>query len=606
MRLRPLILALCAALPAAAAPAAPPPTIKLLNVPVPMRDGVRLSANVFLPPGQERVPVLLERTPYGKGAVISAAYQYFVDRGYGVVMQDVRGRYASAGVFEPLTQEIGDGEDTLAWIGRQPWCDGKIGMIGGSYRGIAQWKAALSKSPYLKAIFPVVSGWDDYRDRFYSKGGAMKLGYRLEWMAENLRAPNFVPDFGKYVLHLPLATADVAATGRSATIYRDAVEHPSFDSFWRAISTRQSITEVRVPVFSVGGWYDNFVESDLDAYTALHRAEGTNRALIGPWPHDMSKTFSGVDYGPQAMAPVRRLQLAWFDRWLKGKDSPLLSGPPLRIFVMGSNAWRSESEWPPAEARTRELYLESGGLANSLDGNGALEFERETSGAAADNFTYDPRNPVRTRGGAVCCNPKVFPWGPMDQRPVEKRKDVLVYTTATLKEDIEAIGPVRAVLYVSTTAPDTDFTAKLVDVFPNGMARNISDGILRLRYRRSLERPQLAQPGQVYKIVIEAGVTANVFLKGHRIRLEVSSSNFPRFDRNPNTGTPVAGETRLVKATQTVYHDREHPSRLQLMVMPTSPRETPGGAPPPVQEVPGPTAFRSGSQARAMPPDRVN
>ncbi len=541
--------------------------VKVLHVAVPMRDGVRLYANIFLPGEHVRAPALLERTPYGKSETLNANYEAFLEHGYAVVLEDVRGRYESEGDFDPLHQEVNDGDDTLNWIARQAWSDGKIGMVGGSYRGIVQWKAALSGNPHLKAICPVVSGDDDYRDRFYSTGGAMKLGGRLEWMAENLRAPGFVPDFARFVLHLPIGTADVAATGWTSAMFREAAAHPTFDAYWRAISTREQLQKVRVPVLAVGGWYDNFSESDLDAYAALRKSNGLNRILIGPWPHNMSYRFANTDFGPGSSAPLRTLQLEWFDQWLMGKDTALVSTPPVQVFLMGANRWVAERAWPPEDARPMNLYLGSTGHANGLEGDGVLGDFPPRRGAR-DTYVYDPRDPVPTRGGAVCCNPRVFPWGPMDQRPVEQRADVLVYSTAPLAEDVEAMGPVQVVLYVSTSAKDTDFTAKLVDVFPDGYARNLTDGILRMRYRDSIERPEASNQGQVYGISVDAGVTSNVFLKGHRIRVEISSSNFPRFDRNPNTGAAVAGETRLWKATETIYHDHEHPSRLVLMTIP--------------------------------------
>jgi putative CocE/NonD family hydrolase len=283
----------------------------------------------------------------------------------------------------------------------------------------------------------------------------------------------------------------------------------------------------------------------------------------------MSIPFEGVNYGPDAGVPLRAMQMEWFDQWLMGKDSALMSRPPVHIFVMGANRWREETEWPPAEARPKRLYFESGGRANTAEGDGTLA-EHVPLHAAEDHYVFDPRDPTPTRGGSVCCNPKVFPWGPKDQRPIEQRPDVLVYTTPPLKQDLEVIGPVEVVLYVATSARDTDFTAKLVDVFPDGYARNLTDGILRMRYRHSLEKPELLNPGEVYRVTIDAGVTSNVFLKGHRVRIEISSSNFPRFDRNPNTGGSIPDETRLWKASQTVYHDREHPSQVVLMVMPAS------------------------------------
>ena len=531
-----------------------------------MRDGVRLSTDAYVPSEHGRFPTILVRTPYNKGSAVNTSYQSFVDHGYAVVVQDVRGRYGSEGAFQPLTQESNDGDDTLNWIARQPWSDGKVGMIGGSYAGITQWKAALSGNPHLKAIFPVVSGWDEYRDRYYSKGGAFKLGYRLEWLAENLRAPGYHQDFGKFVLHLPTRSADVQALGWTSPLWRDVMDHPAYDAFWKSVSTMEHIDRVRVPVFSVGGWYDNFVESDLEAYAALHRASGLNRIVVGPWPHNMSIPFTGVDLGTETMVGIRGLQLEWFDQWLKGKDTALLSKPPIKFFVMGANKWREEREWPPEGAQPKSYFLESGGKANSLEGDGVLA---ESAGhkSPADTFEFDPSHPVPTRGGSVCCNPKVFPWGPLDQRPVEERKDVLVYSTKPLKQAVEIAGPVQVSLWVSTNTKDTDFTAKLVDVFPDGTARNLTDGILRLRYRNSLSKAELAKPGELYRITIDAGVASNVFLKGHRIRLEVSSSNFPRFDRNPNTGGLIADARRLMKANQIVFHDAAHPSALTMMVV---------------------------------------
>ncbi len=542
--------------------------IKEFGVHIPMHDGVHLSANVFRPAGAQRVPAILVRTPYNKGGDITPNYGAFVRHGYAVVVEDVRGRFASEGVFQPLEQEPEDGSDTIDWIAGQSWCDGKVGMMGGSYLGIVQWKVAVLNNPHLKAIFPVVSGDDDYRDRFYSTGGAMKLGNRLLWMSENMRAQGFrPPSFRDFVLKIPVRALDVVATGARSEMYQEALNHPAYDAFWQEISTRMRLERVRVPVFSVGGWYDNFVESDLTAFAALHRHSTVHRIMVGPWPHNMNLKFSTVDFGPKASVPLRTLQLEWFDQWLRGKDTTLLSRPPARIFVMGVNRWRDEREWPPARARETPFYLRSRGHANTASGDGALSVKPGTRDAV-DRYTFDPWRPVPTLGGPVCCNPKVFAWGPMDQRPVEKRSDVLVYTSPPLKKDLEVTGPVSVVLYASTSAPDTDFTAKLVDVLPDGTARNLTDGILRLRYRNSLSAPVLAKPGEVYRLVIDAGVTSNVFARGHRIRVEISSSNFPRFDRNPNTGRPIADEKTFQKAYQTVYHDRTRSSHVLLPVVP--------------------------------------
>ncbi len=538
-----------------------------LNTRIPMRDGAKLSASVYKPAGRGRLPVLLVRTPYGKGIDLLPGYDMFIESGYAVVIQDVRGRGQSDGKFQPLEQEVNDGNDTLNWIAGQSWSDGRIGMLGGSYLGIVQWKAALSGNPHLKAISPVVAGYDDYLDRFYSRGGGMKLGHRLSWMAENVRAWILrEPTFGSYIWHLPLRTADRAATGRTVDFWQQGLDHPTYDSFWRAISSKESIDKVRAPVFLFGGWYDNFAESDLDAFVALTRRQLPSRIVIGPWPHNMSQRFTTMDYGPQASAPVKRMQLGWFNEWVKGEKAQA-EAPTVRIFVMGANKWRDEHEWPIARTRFTPWYLAGRGRANTVYGDGVLDSEPQRVDAP-DTFLYDPGKPVPTMGGAVCCNPKIFPWGPMDQRPVEGRKDVLVYTGEPLERDLEVTGRVRTLLYVSTTAPDTDFTAKLIDVYPDGRAINLCDGMLRLRYRQGLDRAILAKPGEVYSVVIETGVTSNVFRTGHRVRLEVSSSNFPRFDRNPNTGLPVADERSLRTATQTIYHGRQHPSYLLLPVIP--------------------------------------
>ena len=533
-----------------------------------MRDGVQLAANIFLPTEAGRFPILLVRTPYSKGDDLTPNFRFFVENGYGMVVEDVRGRYESDGTFDPFTQEPKDGDDTLNWIARQSWSDGKIGMLGGSYLGIVQWKAAWLRNPHLKAIAPVVSGYDDYRDRFYSTGGAFQVGHRLLWMAENLRVPDFpMPSFDSFVRVMPLRQADVATTGQRCETFQKALNHPSDDAFWQNTSTRAHIDQVSVPVFSVGGWYDNFVESDLEAFSALRRNSSVHRIMIGPWAHNMSIKFGNADFGKESGAPVRRMQLQWFDQWLKSKDTPIMSQPPVHIFVMGANRWRDEHEWPLARARLTPLYLAGKGRANTLNGDGVLD-ARPPRKAAADRFEFDPRNPVPTAGGAVCCNPKIFPWGPMDQRAVELRPDVLVFTSSPLTEDLEVTGPVRVELYAATSAPDTDFTAKLVDVFPSGEARILTDGILRMRYRTSLEKAELAKPGEIYKLTIDAGVTSNVFLPGHRVRVEISSSNFPRFDRNPNTGRPIADEITLHRALQTLYHDKAHPSRVLLPVIP--------------------------------------
>jgi len=521
-----------------------------------MRDGVRLATNVFVPAAEGRWPTILLRTPYGKGVDLSPAYAPFVERGYAFVVQDVRGRGASEGEFHPLDQEAFDGEDTLAWAARQPWCTGRVAMIGGSYSGLAQWKAARQRPPALSAIFPVHGGIDEYADRFYSSGGALRLGHRMLWLYENLRLPTArAVAFDNFVRHLPLRTMDSYALGRALPLWQAALDHPSYDAFWREISVRERLSKVSTPAFAVAGWFDPNVESDLETIAALRRASPASRIVVGPWAHNMSTPFPGMSFGPESGYPIRAAQYAWFDRWLKDKPE-WPGGGPFTIFVMGRNRWREESDWPLKRAVPTRLYLSA---------KGELSAQPVISGE--DRFTYDPRKPVPTRGGATCCNPLVFPWGPLDQRPLGKREDVLSYSTAPLAEEVEATGPVRAVLYVATSAPDTDFTVKLIDVFPTGEARLLTDGILRLRYRNGVDCPTLARPGTAYEIAVEAGVTSNVFLAGHRIRIDISSSNFPKYDRNPNTGRAIAGENELRVARQTVYRGGFRPSHLVLPVI---------------------------------------
>jgi hypothetical protein len=536
-----------------------------LNARITMRDGVHLSANVFLPEATGRWPVLLVRTPYNKGSGLTPNYRAFVEHGFALVVQDVRGRYESEGVFRPLQQEGPDGEDTIAWIGRQQWCDGKIGMFGGSYLGIVQWQAALRHPPLLKAIFPVVAGYDDYLDRFYSRGGAMKLGHRLLWMSENVHAPGFArPDLAHFIWHLPLRTADQTVSGETVDWYQSALDHPAYDDFWRATSTREKLDRIRVPVFAAGGWFDNYGQSDLEAFATLRKLGHPAYVLIGPWAHNAADKLA-VDFGPQSVVAMRRIQFQWFDYWLKGQGS-LDNLAPARIFTMGVNRWDDEEMWPPPNARVEAYYLVGKGKAQTLSGDGKLQVKPSRRGAT-DGYAYNPMQPVPTRGGAICCNARMLPPGPLDQRAIEGRHDMLVFTSDALKSDLQVTGVVRVQLYVATSARDTDFTAKLEDVAADGTALSLTDGILRLRYRNGLERPELAKPGDVYEITIDAGPTSNVFLRGHRIRVEIASSNFPRFDRNLNTGRPNADETEVRIARQSVFHGGRYPSALLLPVV---------------------------------------
>jgi uncharacterized protein len=478
-------------------------------------------------------------------------------------------------VFGPTEQEGPDSSDTMNWIADQPWSNGRVVMAGSSYLGMVQWWAAVQDNPHLVTISPMCSGDDEYLDRFYSTGGALKLGHRLLWLAQNLTPPAQVrPIFSGYIWHLPERTADVAAMGIVLPQWRTALEHPSYDAYWNAFSVRRQLDRIDIPVLSLGGWFDNYAESDLDAFSRLSKRHDNIETWIGPWAHNPGFKFPTRDFGPQAAVPIRIKQAEWFDRWAKASDDRAEESaePSLHIFVMGPNVWRVEREWPLARTRYTALYLASNGHANSSSGDGKLEWQIARK-SQSDTLTYDPKLPVPTMGGAICCDPKLLPPGPLDQSPVEERQDVLVYTSPPLTENIEVTGPVRAVLYVATSANDTDFTGKLVDVQPDGKALIVSDGIQRLRYRLSLDRPVFVKRNTPYQINIDAGVTSYVFAAGHRVRLEVSSSNFPRFDRNLNSPHTMADETKIVKAKQIVFHQKGYPSALILPIIPAKGNE---------------------------------
>lgn len=535
-----------------------------------MRDGVELVSDVFLPVATGRWPTILVRTPYNRRGDGVRGYKMFASHGYAVLLQDVRGRYDSQGEFGSIAQEGADGDDTLDWIARQSWSNGRVGMAGASYPGIAVWRAAVERNPHLVAIFPIVSGDDEYLDRFYSPGGAMKLGHRLLWISDNFHPPGRLqPDFKSYITNLPLRTSDIAAAGRQIPLWEEALDHPSYDSFWQKLSLRPQLEKVDCAVLSMGGWFDNYAPDDLDAFSRLSRVGRNVETWIGPWAHSFTYRFPGVDFGQESRPHVRSMQLAFFDRHLKESAPPASTKARLHLFVMGANVWREEHEWPLGRTRYTSFYLTSQGKANSVQGDGSLTAVPPDNGKSkADHYVYDPVHPVPTQGGALCCDSDVLPPGPLDQSSVERRSDVLVYTSTPLSEDLEVTGPVRALLYVATSANDTDFTAKLVDVSASGAPRLITDGITRLRYRLSLTTSSFVKRNSPYQVSVDAGVTSYVFPAGHRIRLEVSSSNFPRFDRNLNTLQPVADAFKAIKANQTVFHERKYPSALILPVIP--------------------------------------
>jgi putative CocE/NonD family hydrolase len=558
-----------------------------LGLAVPMRDGTRLSTDVYLPDAPGPFPVILVRTPYGKNVdYVVEDGVYFASRGYALVAQDVRGRYDSEGPWLPFAHEALDGYDAQEWCGTQPWSTGKVGTSGASYVALTQWLPAALRNRHLAAMAPRV-GFSRLHDNWVYTGGAFQLAFNLRWGAIQMHTRTnqvqylWLPTeqhLSSLFWHLPLATGDEEA-GRVCDFYRDWIRHPDDGPYWdRLGNIEQSYGEIDVPAYGFGGWYDVFLQGTLNNFMGVRGRGRSERArrqkvLIGPWVHNLGnrgreRRTGDVDFGPDALIDLRGEELRWFDHWLLGLDSGVLDEPPVRVFVMGRNQWRTADDWPIPGTRYVPYYFHSGGRAASLFGDGRLD-PRAPEGEPPDSFVYDPDDPVPTIGGSTCCGEDVTPvsMGPRDQRPAEWRPDVLVFTSPPLPADLEVVGPVKVVLWAASSAPDTDFTAKLVDVAPEGSATNVAQGIIRARYRDSLATPRLLEPGRPERFEIDCWSTANCFQRGHRIRVEISSSNFPQFDRNPNTGHAFGAEDAVTRATQTVFHDRSRPSHIVLPVI---------------------------------------
>ena len=539
------------------------------NVMIPMRDGTQLAANIFLPKQGGPFPVVLQRTPYGKPDAKSGEARPYCAAGYGLVVQDCRGRGNSQGQWDPFRFDGNDGFDTQEWVGHQTWCNGHIGTSGGSYVGWTQWSAAPHASRYLTCMVPVVPFSDAYHEIAYL-GGAFQLSLCFGWGAGvgGLNIPP--PKLSEAFSYLPLNTWDEQGDKR-VFFLRDWVAHPTYDDYWRARSIKGRFDQVTVPALNIGGWYDIFSKPTFE-HVAQVRHSATNLlvrrnqfAVVGPWGHGVGgQKLGDLDFGPSAKLDIGKLQFDWFEYWLKGRDTGVQDWPAVRVFIMGENVWRNESEWPLARTQYTPWYLHSAGKARTRGGGGSLSASLPEA-EPPDQFTYDPAQPVPTKGGN---NLVGTPIGPFDQSSVEDRPDVLVYTSAPLEKAVEVTGPVKVILHAASSARDTDFTAKLVDVHPNGKAYNLCDGILRARYRESSTNLTLLEPGKTYRFEIDLWVTGNLFHTGHRVRLEISSSNFPRFDRNPNTGHAFGTDAELAKAEQTILHDRPHPSHIVLPIIP--------------------------------------
>jgi hypothetical protein len=563
------------------------------DVPATMRDGTVLRANIFRPADDGVYPIALTRTPYGKDFTTTSPWLDAVRlarAGYIVVIQDVRGRFASEGEWKPFTYEAQDGYDTVEWAARLPGANGKVGMWGVSYFGFTQWAAAREAPPSLKALVPLQT-WADTRDGVSWRGGALELGVQAYWHGgftsldtlfkrlEGAAPAEQMRTLGLYAYQLdhlrdeglwslPLADFAPLKQQNLGAMFFESLANTYSRAYNAPYSIYEAYDRVQVPAYNVGSWYDIFCQGTIDTYTAL-RAGGTTpearaaKLLIGPWLHgNLSSVFGDVDFGALAgdfinfQTDMTGLTQCWFDYWLKGIPNGVTDEPPVKLFIMGANVWRDENEWPLARTQYTPYYLHQ---------HGRLSTE-PPSDEKPDHYTYDPANPTPTWGGALLMNP-LFGLGPKDQRQLDGRTDLLRYISEPLATDLEVTGPLIVKLWAGSDAPDTDFVARLIDVHPDGQALNLADGIIRARFRNG-ETPAFLQPGQPYEFTINLWATANVFKAGHRIRLDIASASFPRWDRNLNTGEDIPTGVHMRPARQTILHDAAHPSHISLPVIP--------------------------------------
>ena len=549
-----------------------------LDVPATMRDGTVLRANVYRPAGEGPFPVLLTRHPYGKefGEAGYLDFKALVRAGYIVVSQDSRGRFSSDGEWLPWKYEREDGYDTVEWAASLPGSNGRVGMFGGSYLGSTQWSAAIAGAPHLVAIAPTTT-WADPDNGLLFRGGATELGLNTCWglmtaldqipkagldpeeMA--MRLTGTIRDYDAMATQtywqLPAgAQPALAATGQPDLGLTRALADPATQEESR-VSSRYD--DIDVPSLGFAAWYDVFLQGDLDNYVAQRARGRTARIVIGPWHHEslVSPMLGGqvgeVNFGLSALLPggqpVSDIHREWYDHWLKDLPPTSAHQSGVLLFVMGINQWRAEAEWPPSRATDVALHLNQGS---------ALTWEAPVIDEGESTYTYDPANPVITRGGNLVMATE-FPAGPFDQRDTEARDDVLVFTTEALDADLEITGRVRATLLASTDGSSTDWVVRLCEVDEKGVSRNIVDGITRVQ----------TEPGRVEEVDIDLWSTSIVIRAGHRLRAHVTSSNFPRWDRNLNTGEPVTEGSAMRVAQQRIYHDRSHPSRIILPIVPS-------------------------------------
>jgi putative CocE/NonD family hydrolase len=568
------------------------------DVSVEMRDDVELATDIYRPRGAESCPTIVHRNPYDKSNAGSVAGLIVnpldaVQEGFAVVVQDTRGRFKSEGEWDPFVHEAEDGYDTVEWAAEQPWSNGRVGVYGASYHGVTVLQAMVADPPSLEAVFAYLTGANYHRGWTYT-GGAFELGFNQWWnlynamdnvtrldVPEDERAQlteellDFTEDPEDIAEQLPVKSNDLFEHP-AAECAQEWFEHPQYDSYWEDIDVTAQLDGVDIPLLNASGWYDVFLPGHLDLYEAVSeksgpRASEKQRLVVGPWDHEAYVTVTPDRGGERKFgyraaggtAMMSDLSLEWFDYWLGDGDQ--LDIPSVQYYQMGDNEWRTAESWPPEHEPT-PYYLHSGGNANSRSGDGYLS-PSEPDSESVDSYEYDPANPVPTTGGRSL-HPNIDDPGITDRSEVETRDDVLVYTSEQLIEPCEIAGPVDATLYVATSAPDTDFVATLVDVEPDDYCVPVTEGIRRARYRDGFEEESFLKPGERYEIPINMEAVAHTFDTGHRIRLEVTSSNFPKFDRNLNIAAPV-GEGTLKDAqvaTQNIFHTAEAPSYVSLPV----------------------------------------
>jgi putative CocE/NonD family hydrolase len=535
--------------------------IRVESLRIPMRDGVKLAADIYFPVGVAKAPVILTRTPYGKEDGKLRA-QFWARRGYIRVIQDVRGRFASEGEWEALIHERSDGYDTVEWLARQPWSTGKVGMIGGSYLGWVQWLAAIEHPPHLTTIIPNVSPPDPFHNLPYDHGavGLIALAAWFTMIENNPADPEEAlagKNWNEILSVLPVIDIDKTVLGRESLTWRHWMTHPTADAYWRALMALVQLKGVRIPVFHQSGWFDGDGIGTKLNYLALAGQPDTFQKLtIGPWEHvdTATRSIGDRDFGSAATVDLQRDYLRWFDYWLKGLDNGIVKEPLVSMFVMGSNRWIYGAKYPLPETRFEKLYFASGGR---------LSFTPPTGAQTPDRYVYDPGDPTPDPGYGDSSH---------RQQVTAERKDILVYTTQPFEKPYTIVGPLSAILYTSSSARDTDWFVHVLDIDPDGKCLplwgNNSVGLVRARYRNSFVKPEFIQPARIYEYKIDLWHTGITLAPGHCLRVEIASADFPTFSRNLNTGGNNETESRFVSANQALYHDARHASYLLIPVVP--------------------------------------